>query len=143
MTMTTPRYRMVVGGRELDLTMSDVLRRMRDVQPEPIRDHLVEIGDVEFPPKQVLATLTGWERQSFTTLEANRVLARLGFNCCRTGRYLDDQPPSLSDEARQPELSDVEARLSAAETALAVAQEAIASLRNRVAAMEAVRYWGI
>jgi hypothetical protein len=134
--MIMPRRRMVVGGRELDLTMNDVLRKMRDVQPEPIRDHLVEIGDAEFPPKQVLATVTGWERQSFTTMEANRVLTRLGFNCCRVGHQPDDQP---APGAGQQEPSSIEGRLSAAETALAVAQEAIAGLRNRVAALEAGR----
>ena len=137
--MIMPRRRMVVGGRELDLTMNDVLGKMRDVQPEPIRDHLVEIGNVEFPPKQVLATVTGWDRQSFTTMEANRVLTRLGFNCCRAGRRPDDQPVPGPGNAGQQELLSLWARLSAAETALAVAQEAIAGLRNRVAALEAGR----
>jgi hypothetical protein len=137
--MIMPRRRMVVGGRELDLTMNDVLDKMRGVHPEPIRDHLVEIGNAEFPPKQVLATVTGWDRQSFTTMEANRVLTRLGFNCCRVGRQPDDQSASEPGSLGQQELPSIEARLSAAEAALAVAQEAIAGLRNRVAALEARR----
>jgi hypothetical protein len=137
--MIMPRRRMVVGGRELDLTMNDVLDKMRDAQPEPIRDHLVEVGNAEFPPKQVLAAVTGWDRQTFTTMEANRVLTRLGFNCCRVGRQPDDQPASGPGNLGQQELSSIGARLSAAETALAVAQEAIAGLRNRVAALEARR----
>lgn len=125
-----PRRRMVVGGRELNLTANDVLGRMREVEPEPIREHLVEIGDTEFPPKQVLATITGWDRQTFTTMEANRVLTRLGFNCCRIGY----QP----DAAGREEPS-VARRLSAMESALAVAQEAIAGLANRVAKLETDR----
>jgi hypothetical protein len=127
--MVRPRRRMVVGGRELDLSANDVLDKMRNVQPEPIREHQVEIGDTEFPPKQVLATVTGWDRQSFTTMEANRVLTRLGFNCCRIG-YRPD--------AGREELS-IGRRLSAIESALAVAQEAIAGLANRVAELEASR----
>ena len=137
--MVMPRRRMVVGGRELDLTMNDVLRKMSNIPPEPIRDHLVEIGNMEFPPKQVLATVTGWDRQSFTTMEANRVLTRLGFNCCRAGRRSDDQPAWGPENSGQQELSSIERRLSAAESALAVAQEAIAGLRNRVTGLEAGR----
>jgi hypothetical protein len=124
-----PRRRMVVGGRELDLTANDVLERMRKLEPEPIREHLVEIGDQEFPPKQVLAAVTGWDRQSFTTMEANRVLTRLGFNCCRIGYR-----PADADREEQ---SPMERRLSAIESALVVAQEAIARLVTRVGQLEA------
>jgi hypothetical protein len=129
--MVMPRRRMIVGGRELDLTANNVLDKMRNVEPEPIREHLVEIGNTEFPPKQVLATVTGWDRTSFTTMEANRVLNRLGFNCCRIAHR--------PDGAAQEELSPIDRRLSAVEAALAVAQEAIAGLANRVAKLEASR----
>jgi hypothetical protein len=137
--MVTLRRVMVVGGRELDITAKDVVRKMRDVQPEPIRDHLVEIVNTEFPPKQVLAVITGWDRQSFTTMEANRVLTRLGFHCCRVGHRPDDHRASGPENTGQQELSSIDRRLSAAESALAVAQEAIAGLRNRVAELEARR----
>lgn len=129
--MIMPRRRMVVGGRELDLTANDVLNKMRSVEPEPIREHLVEIGNTEFPPKQVLATVTGWGRTSFTTMEANRVLTRLGFNSYRIGHR--------PDRAEHQELPPIDRRLAAVESALAVAQEAIAGLANRVAKLEASR----
>ncbi len=129
--VATPRHRMIVGGRELDLTAKQVVDKMRNVEPEPIRDHLVEIVNTEFPPKQVLATVTGWDRQSFTTMEANRVLARLGFHCCRIGHR--------PDGVDQDDLSPSDRRLSAVEAALAVAQEAIAGLANRVAQLEQLR----
>ena len=119
---------MVVGGRELDITAKQVVDAMRNVEPEPIRDHLVEIVNTEFPPKQVLATITGWARQSFTTMEANRVLARLGFHCCRIGH----RPDGID----QADLSPIDRRVAAVEAALAVAQEAIAGLANRVAKLE-------
>jgi len=44
------------------------------VHPEPIREHLVEMLATVYPPKQVLATVSGWDRTSFTTMEAQRVL---------------------------------------------------------------------
>lgn len=73
----------VVGGRELDLTADEVVRSMRGVEPETVREHVVAIGDNLFPPKQVLAQATGWDRQTFTTMEALRVLKRLGFRPSR------------------------------------------------------------
>ena len=75
--------RAVVGGREFDLTKDDVIRRMRNVEPEPVREHFVVIGEKPFPPKQALAQVTGWDRQTFTTMEAIRVLTRIGFTCQR------------------------------------------------------------
>jgi hypothetical protein len=126
--IASPRRVMVVGGRELDITAKQVVDAMRNVEPEPIRDHLVEIVNTEFPPKQVLATITGWDRQSFTTMEANRVLARLGFHCCRIGHRLDG--------IDQADPSPIDRRVAAVEAALAVAQEAIAGLANRVAKLE-------
>ncbi|MFJ9785194.1 hypothetical protein ACIRSS_36875 [Amycolatopsis sp. NPDC101161] len=62
---------------------------MRNVDPETIREHLVEIGRTVFPPKQVLAVVTGWERTSFTTMEAQRVLTKVGFVCRRAGQAAD------------------------------------------------------
>ncbi len=105
--MVMPRHRMIVGGRELDLSMDEVLTKMRNVRPEPIREHLVEIADIEFPPKQVLATVTGWDRQSFTTMEANRVLTRLGFKCSRIGHRPADQPELVPEELEQQESSGI------------------------------------
>ena len=61
--------------------------------PEPIRQHMVEIDGTAYPPKQVLAEITGWPRQSFTTMEANRVLLRLGFICRRAGALGPDGQP--------------------------------------------------
>lgn len=72
---------MKVGGRELDLTKQAVEVRMRGEDPELIQKHMVEVNGRMFPPKQVLGHVTGWPRTSFTTMEAQRVLTRLGFVC--------------------------------------------------------------
>jgi hypothetical protein len=135
-----PRRVMVVGGRKLDVTKDEVVRKMRMVEPEPIREHLVEIGDTAYPPKQVLAEITGWPRQTFTSMEANRVLLRLGFVCRRAGLMgADGRPVWLAEDSEQHEAISIEHRMSAIEAALAVAQEAIAGLRNRVIELEASR----
>ena len=123
--------RFIIGGRELDTTKDEVISRMRSVPPEPIREHLVEVSDIEFPPKQVLEEVSGFDRQTFTTMEATRVLRRLGFALRRAG-----DNPRTQEAAAQIAPSSVENRLSAVESALAVAQEAIAALRGRVAELE-------
>lgn len=70
---------MKVGGRSFDLTKQDVEACMRGQEPELIQRHMVEVNGEMFPPKQVLGHVTGWARTSFTTMEAQRVLTRLGF----------------------------------------------------------------
>ena len=126
---------MIVGGREFEWTREQVKDAMRRVPPEQPRKHVVEIGDKQFPPKQVLAVVTGWERQSYTTLEAQRVLSKLGFPCHPAGSRYSRETAFVDPETPREMQSDRE-RLAAIESALATAQEAIAGLRNRVAALE-------
>lgn len=72
---------MKVGGRDFNLTKQEVENRMKGEAPEFIQKHVVEINGQMFPPKQVLGHVTGWARMSFTTMEAQRVLTRIGFVC--------------------------------------------------------------
>lgn len=126
----------VVGGREFDLMEDEVIRKMRNVQPEPVREHFVVIGEKPFPPKQVLAQVTGWDRQSFTSMEAIRVLTRVGFVC---QRRIDGRPvevPADSEEPREHGISPIGQRLAAMESAVAVMQEAIASITKRLRELE-------
>lgn len=79
---------MKVGGRDFDLTKQEVQARMMGEQPELIQKHMVAVNGQMFPPKQVLGHVTGWDRATFTTMEAQRVLTRIGFACteARAGR---------------------------------------------------------
>lgn len=125
--------RVTVGGRGREITKEEVIRKMHGVEPEPIREHLVEIAGIAYPPKQVLETVTDWDRRSFTTLEAVRVLTRVGFVCRRaSGGPSAPMPGTAGNEA-----ASTERRLSELEAALAVAQKAIARLVNRVTTLEA------
>lgn len=127
---------MKVGGRDFNWSKQDVENAMRGQDPELIQKYVVEVGGTVFPPKQVLAHVTGWERQSFTTMEAQRVLNRLGF-VCREAGVLDDGRPGWSrvatDDAGEAGLLE---RVRAVEAALATAQEAIAGLAARVRSLE-------
>lgn len=130
--------RMIVGGRTLELTMEQVAHKMRGVQPEPIREHLVEMLGTVYPPKQVLAVVTGWDRQSFTTMEAQRVLSKVGFVCRRAGERPDGVPAWVlqNDSDLEGPESPLEGRVEALEASLTVMEQAIANLTSRISKVE-------
>jgi hypothetical protein len=126
--------RFTVGGEEYDLTKERVISAMRGVPSESIQKYVVEVDGAVFPPKQVFATVTGRVRTSFTTMEAQRVLRRLGFVCREAGR-LDDGTAAWV-ESRGEDDGGIEERMAALEAALATAQAAIGGLHTRVGLLE-------
>jgi hypothetical protein len=122
-----------VSGRRREITEQEVISKMRGVESEPIREHLVEIAGTAYPPKQVLETVTDWNRRSFTSLEAVRVLTSVGFVCRRASESRPAPVPGTAGNQR----AGIEQRMSGLEAAVAVAQEAIARLANRVTTLEA------
>jgi len=128
--------RMTVGGRPLDLTRQEVEQKMRGHQPESIREHLVEMLNTVYPPKQVLATVTGWDRTSFTTMEAQRVLTKIGFVCRRAGSDQAGQAAWMQTDGTAPGSASLDERVAVLEMALVVAQQAIVGLTSRVSVLE-------
>ena len=109
---------------------------LRREDPESLQKYAVEVNGLNYPPKQVLATVTRWERTSFTTMEAQRVLKKLGsesfdISVLQTGRRTFTPTPDVA----QPQRSSSD-RISALESGLATAQVAIAGLAARVRALE-------
>jgi hypothetical protein len=74
-----------IAGKPFGLRRSDVLKALRNVEPEPISRHFVVVGSRRFPPKQVIGEITGLDRADFTTHQARRTLLRLGFTAGRRG----------------------------------------------------------
>jgi hypothetical protein len=70
---------MTVSGHQYDLEARRVELALQGVLPEPIQEHFVVINGRRWPPKQVLALVTGLDRADFTTHQARRALTRLGF----------------------------------------------------------------
>src|SRR3712207_642847 len=117
----------VVGGERYELSMEQVAHAVQGVQPEPVRTHLVELHNTVYPPKQVFAAAAGRPRQTFTTMEAQRVLSRLGFICRRADEDESGQPAWVrQDDDMDREESSLEDRLASAEAQLATAMTAIA-----------------
>ena len=77
---------MTVSGRKYELDHGGVEAALQGVLPEPIREHFVVINGRRWPPKQVLALVTGLDRADFTTHQARRALTRLGFPAARAVR---------------------------------------------------------
>jgi hypothetical protein len=77
-----------VSGHQYSLDSGKIEAALQGGLPEPIREHFVVINGRRWPPKQVLALVTGLDRADFTTHHARRVLTRLGFPAGRavTGR---------------------------------------------------------
>lgn len=123
---------MKVGGRDFLLSKEDVEREMRGEASETIRKHFVELNGTAFPPKQVLAQVTGWKRDTFTTMEAQRVLSKLGFVCREAGVTAGGDAVWSAVDGN-PAVAE---RLAALEAALATAQAAIAGLATRLDALE-------
>ena len=77
---------MTIMGRAFDLDPQRVERALEGELPEPIHEHFVVISGRRWPPKQVLALVTGLDRADFTTHQARRALTRLGFTAARAVR---------------------------------------------------------
>jgi hypothetical protein len=77
---------MTVAGRRYELESRGVQAALEGVLPEPIHEHFVVINGRRWPPKQVLALVTGLDRADFTTHQARRALTRLGFPAARAAR---------------------------------------------------------
>lgn len=82
---------MTVSGHKYDLNTRRVEKALEGALPEPIREHFVVINGRRWPPKQVLAQVTGLDRADFTTHQARRALTRLGFPA---GRAVSHRAPN-------------------------------------------------
>jgi hypothetical protein len=77
---------MRIAGQDFELDLGRIEREVSRLVPEPIQEHYVVVAGRRFPPKQVLAAVTGLDRADFTTHQARSVLRRLGFAVHRRTR---------------------------------------------------------
>jgi len=90
---------MTVSGHRYDLDPRDAETALDGVLPEPIQEHFVVINGRRWPPKQVLALVTGLDRADFTTHQARRALTRLGFPAGRAAGHKGHHPTGRSAAA--------------------------------------------
>ncbi len=121
---------MTVSGHTYDLDPQSVQEALQGALPEPIYEHFVVINGRRWPPKQVLALVTGLDRADFTTHQARRALTRLGFTAGRSAR--PTQRHAMGASAAAP------SRPAAAESATP-AQPLVEALRPFIGQWVAVR----
>ena len=69
----------IVAGRRVRLTREQVIRDLKDVQPDRITTHAVLIGGVRYPVKQPYSIATESHPLDFTTQQAVLAFRKLGF----------------------------------------------------------------
>jgi hypothetical protein len=101
---------MTVSGHEYDLDTRRVEAALQGALPEPIREHFVVINGRRWPPKQVLAEVTGLDRADFTTHQARRALTRLGFPAGRAAGHRASHAAISRAAVRPLDASDARGR---------------------------------
>lgn len=102
---------MIVSGHQYSLDPRSVEAALQGALPEPIQEHFVVISGRRWPPKQVLALVTGLDRADFTTHQARRALTRLGFPAGRAVRRRAHHPmPSEVTTPRPLAASETDSR---------------------------------
>jgi hypothetical protein len=97
---------MTVSGHKYDLDARRVEAALEGMLPEPIREHFVVINGRRWPPKQVLAEVTGLDRADFTTHQARRALTRLGFPAGRAVGHATSHSGTSRAAVRPSDASD-------------------------------------
>jgi hypothetical protein len=93
---------MTVAGHQYRLDSRGVEAALDGELPEPIHEHFVVINGRRWPPKQVLALVTGLDRADFTTHQARRALTRLGFPAGRAASPSRRHPATPAATAPPP-----------------------------------------
>jgi len=101
---------MTVSGHQYDLDPRSVEAALEGALPEPIQEHFVVINGRRWPPKQVLALVTGLDRADFTTHQARRALTRLGFTAARAANPRGHHPVGSSAAPSRPAVSGTAGR---------------------------------
>src|SRR5205823_7866498 len=64
-TRSGTRRTVVIAGHRFELQSGAITRVMKKTLPEPLNEHYVVIGGRRYPPKQVIAAVTGLDRADF------------------------------------------------------------------------------
>jgi hypothetical protein len=109
---------MIVSGHQYSLDSQAVEAAVEGELPEPVHEHFVVINGRRWPPKQVLALVTGLDRADFTTHQARRALTRLGFPAGRAASPRRRHPATPASATQPPTASSKSADLTPAAEAL-------------------------
>ncbi len=72
------QFNFTVGGKAFAVSRDEIERKLKGVQPEPIRQYYVTVNGRDYPVKQAVEVYTGLLRSGFTTQDAIRILRKFG-----------------------------------------------------------------
>lgn len=84
-----------LNGTDYSVDSEEIRQRMRHIHPKEIDKYWVTIDRRPYPPKQVVAELLEMPLASFTTMDANRVLAAVGYKI----ESVEGKTPSVKTES--------------------------------------------
>lgn len=91
-----------VAHTQYALDRDGVEQAMALVDPDPLVVFYAVVNGRRYPPKQVVAAVTGLERGDFTTHQARSILRRLGFGVQRRGAPQGDRSAPPAHDAVSP-----------------------------------------
>lgn len=78
-------------GKIYRLSRTDVERAAAKAEPRPTEKYAVKVGERSFPPKQLIEVSLKLPPTSFTTLDASRILRKLGFEVLTSERETSER----------------------------------------------------
>lgn len=75
-----------LARQQFELSADDVRTRLAQRRPDPIDQYWVEIDDIRWPVKQVMALATGLGKSDLQSQNSRRLLAKLGFTIGKAPR---------------------------------------------------------
>ena len=94
-----------LARQQFELSADDVRTRLAQRRPDPIDQYWVEIDDIRWPVKQVMALATGLGKSDFQSQNSRRLLAKLGFTIGKGNAPLSPEA-GTSSTARRAQSSD-------------------------------------
>lgn len=70
----------IVKGREFDISREQIIKAVKEGEPRSIVKYYVEIEGIRYPIKQIVELVTGLHPIDFTSMYANDILSKLGFD---------------------------------------------------------------
>lgn len=71
--------RITIRGKQYEMDRENIIKAMKDKEPKPIRSYYVEVEGVGYPIKQVAQSVLNIHPIAFTSMDAYRLLDKLGF----------------------------------------------------------------
>lgn len=94
-----------LARQQFELSADDVRTRLAQRRPDPIDQYWVEIDDIRWPVKQVMALATGLGKSDFQSQNSRRLLAKLGFTIGKGNAPLSPEAGTSSTARRASPLT--------------------------------------